>query len=93
MIRSFKCRETKRIWDGQVSHKLPREIQDRALRKLRQLDAALVLDDLRNPPSNHLETLKGNHKGQMSIRINDQWRICFCWSEGEVTEVEIIDYH
>ena len=93
MIRSFKCKETKRIWEGRVSLNLPHEIQDRALRKLRQLDAALILDDLKNPPSNHLETLKGNYKGHMSIRINGQWRICFCWNDGEVTEVEIIDYH
>ena len=93
MIRSFRRRETKRIWEGQISLKLPRDIQDRALRKLRQLDAALVLDDLKNPPSNHLETLKGNNKGRMSVRVNDQWRICFRWNDGEVTAIEIIDYH
>lgn len=93
MIRSFKCRETERIWEGQVSRKLPRDIQDRALRKLRQLDAAMVMDDLKNPPSNHLEALKGNRKGQLSIRINDQWRVCFHWQDNEATEVEFIDYH
>lgn len=93
MIRSFRCRETEKIWDGQISRRLPRDIQDRALRKLRQLDAALTLDDLRNPPSNHLEALKADRKGYMSIRINGQWRICFCWNDGEATEVEIVDYH
>ena len=63
------------------------------MRKLRQLDAAMTLDDLRQPPSNRLEALKGNRRGQFSIRINDQWRICFLWSEGEAREVEIVDYH
>ncbi len=93
MIRFFGCKETEKIWEGQSSRRLPHDIQNRALRKLRQLDAALILDDLKNPPSNHLEALKGARKGQMSIRINDQWRICFYWSDGEATEVEIIDYH
>lgn len=93
MIGSYNCKETAAIWQGRASRKLPRLIQDRALRKLRQLDAALTLDDLRNPPSNHLEMLKGNRKGKMSIRINDQWRLCFDWHDGEVTEVEIVDYH
>lgn len=93
MIRSFKCAETEKIWKGLVSRKLPRDIQDRALRKLRQLDAAATLDDLRNPPGNNLEVLKGNRKGQMSIRVNDQWRVCFRWEDGEATEAEIVDYH
>lgn len=93
MIRSFGCKETEKIWEGQASRKLPRDIQNRALRKLRQLDAAMVLDDLKNPLSNHLEALKGNRKGQMSIRINDQWRVCFRWEDGEATGVEIVDYH
>jgi toxin HigB-1 len=93
MIRSFLCKETENIWAGQVSRKLPRNIQDRALRKLRQLDAALTLEDLRNPPSNHLENLKGDKKGRMSIRINNQWRLCFHWYDGEATEIEIVDYH
>jgi proteic killer suppression protein len=92
MISSFKCRETARLWRGERSTKFPQEIQDRALRKLRQLDAALTLEDLRNPPGNRVELLKGTRKGQMSIRINDQWRICFRWSEGEAREVEIVDY-
>jgi proteic killer suppression protein len=93
MIKSFRCKETERVWEGQASRKLPRDIQDRALIKLRQLDAALTMDDLRNPPSNHLEALKGDRKGQWSIRINAQWRVCFQWQNGEAHEVEIIDYH
>jgi len=93
MIKSFACEETEEIWHGRVSRKLPRQIQERALRKLRQLDAARVLDDLRNPPSNHLEFLKSDRKGQLSIRINDQWRICFGWEHGDVVDVEIVDYH
>jgi proteic killer suppression protein len=93
MIRSFRCKETERIWQGQSSRKFPGNIQDRALRKLRQLDAAMTIADLRNPPSNWLEALKGDRKGQWSIRINDQWRVCFRWTDGEVNEVEIVDYH
>ncbi len=77
MIGSIKCVETRRIWQGESSRKFPGEIHDRALRKLRQLDAATTLDDLRNPPGNRLEMLKGSRIGQMSIRINNQWRICF----------------
>jgi proteic killer suppression protein len=93
MIRSFGCKDTELIWQGQSSRRFPSDIQDRALRKLRQLDAALTIADLRNPPSNRLETLKGDRKGQWSIRINDQWRICFRWTEGEASGVEIVDYH
>ena len=93
MIRSFKSKETEAIWQGQVSRRLPREIQDRALRKLRQLDASQTLDDLRNPPGNRLEALSGDRAGQMSIRINDQWRLCFIWRDGDATDVEIADYH
>jgi proteic killer suppression protein len=93
MIRSFSCRETEGIWQGRSSRKVPRDVQDRALRKLRQLDAAKTLEDLRNPPGNRLEALKGNRTGQMSIRINDQWRICFRWSSGDAAQVEIADYH
>jgi proteic killer suppression protein len=93
MIRDFEDRETERIWHGQRSRKFPGDIQDRALRKLRQLDASLTLDDLRNPPGNRLEPLKGDRKGQWSIRINDQWRICFLWNDGEARNVEIADYH
>ena len=93
MIKSLKCKETKGIWEGLTSRRLPSDVQERAFRKLRQLDAAITLDDLREPPSNHLEALKGNRKGQMSIRINKQWRVCFIWQDGEAAEVEIIDYH
>lgn len=93
MIRSFSCEETERIWEGRISRVFPPDIQDRALRKLRQLDAALTLDDLKNPPGNRLEVLKGDRKGQMSIRINNQWRICFLWRNGEADDVEIVDYH
>ena len=90
MIRSFRCKETERVWQGQSSRKFPSEIQVRALRKLRQLDAAATIEDLRNPPGNHPELLKGKRAGQMSIRINDQWQICFrCDAE----DVEIVDYH
>jgi len=93
VIRSFRCRETEKVWSGEVSRKFPGDIQDRALRKLRQLDAAGTSDDLRNPPGNRLEVLKGNRKGQMSLRINDQWRICFVWADGDAADVEIVDYH
>lgn len=93
MIRSFACKETKKIWDGVRSRAFPSDMQDRALRKLRMLDAAQNVNDLRVPPSNHLEALKGNRKGQMSIRVNDQWRICFIWQDNEAHEVEIVDYH
>ena len=93
MIRSFRCKETERIWQGQRSRKFPGEMQDRALRKLRQLDASTTLDDLRNPPGNRLEALRGDRKGQWSLRINDQWRICFAWQECDAHNVEIVDYH
>ena len=93
MIRSFRCKETEKLWQGQSSRKFPGDIQDRALRKLRQLDAAVTMADLRNPPSNRLEALKGDRKGQWSLRINDQWRVCFHWTEGEASDVEIVDYH
>lgn len=93
MITSFVCKETEGIWNGQSSRKFPQDMQERALRKLRQLNAALTLADLQNPPSNRLKQLKGDRKGQMSIRINDQWRICFKWKVGEASAVEIVDYH
>jgi toxin HigB-1 len=94
MIRSFSSADTQRIWQGQSSRKFPGDIQDRALRKLRQLDAAVTLEDLRNPPGNRLEILKGrNRAGQMSIRINDRWRICFRWVDHDAWDVEIVDYH
>ena len=93
MIRSFRCNETERVWQGYSSRKFPGDIQDRAIRKLRQLDAAATIEDLRNPPGNRLEALKGKRAGQMSIRINDQWRICFRWLAGDAEDVEIVDYH
>jgi toxin HigB-1 len=93
MIQSFGSVETERIWSGQRSRKFPPDIQGTALRKLRLLNQARSLNDLRVPPGNRLEALKGNLEGQHSIRINDQWRICFIWSEGGPRDVEIVDYH
>lgn len=94
MIESFKCKETQKIWKGTVSKKLPRQIQDIARRKLRMMNNAKSLNDLRLPPSNHLEALRGNRKGQYSIRINKQWRICFQWhSSCVITQVAVVDYH
>jgi len=93
MIISFSCKETQGIWEGKASRRLPRDIQDRAFRKLRQLHTARTLEDLKEPPSNYLEALKGDRKGQMSIRINKQWRVCFVWDGSDAAEVEIADYH
>jgi toxin HigB-1 len=93
MILNFADKETERIWAGDVSRRLPTEIQSIARRKLRMINNARRLDDLRIPPANRLEALKGNMKGQHSIRINDQWRICFRWSESGVADVGIVDYH
>ena len=93
MIRNFKCEQTELIWQGQVSRKLPSSIQLKARRKLRMLNNSRVLNDLRIPPANRLEKLKGNKSGQYSIRINDQWRICFAWDNGDALNVEIVDYH
>ncbi len=93
MIRSFRDKETERIWRGQRSHKFPANLQERALRKLRQTDASLTLEDLRNPPGNQLEALRADRAGQWSIRVNDQWRVCVRWSDGEAHDVEIVDYH
>jgi len=93
VIKSFKCRETERIYNQIQSKKLPHQIQRLALRKLQVLDYATDINDLRIPPSNHLEMLRGNRKGQRSIRINKQWRICFQWKQGHAYDVEITDYH
>jgi proteic killer suppression protein len=93
MIRSFRDRETRKIWNGERSRRLPGEIQDVALRKLRQLNRSMRLEDLRIPPGNGLEALTKDRKGQHSIRINQQWRICFRWSDGGCEDVEICDYH
>ena len=93
MIRTFADKETERVWNGVISRRLPNQIQAIARRKLRMLDAAQRLDDLRIPPANRLEPLRGKRAGQHSIRINDQWRICFVWYEGQCDKVEIVDYH
>lgn len=93
MIRSFKSEETEKIFNRQRSRKLPQDIQQVALRKLRMLNRAVTLDDLRIPPANRLEKLRGDREGQWSIRLNDQWRICFAWRDGEADDVEIVDYH
>ncbi len=93
MIRSFKDKETQKIFERQRSRKLPPEIQQVALRKLRMINRAETLQDLRVPPANRLENLRGNRAGQHSIRINDQWRICFEWRNGDAWNVEIVDYH
>jgi proteic killer suppression protein len=93
MIRSFGDKEAEKIWAGEASRRLAGNIQTVARRKLRMLNNAATLDDLRIPPANRLEALRGNRKSQHSIRINDQWRICFRWNEGDAYEVEIVDYH
>ncbi|EDY18411.1 plasmid maintenance system killer [Chthoniobacter flavus Ellin428] len=93
MIQDFRDKETERIWNGKGSRRFPADIQRVAVRKLLQLSASEVLSDLRVPPGNRLEALKGGRAGQHSIRINDQWRICFVWKDGQAHEVEIVDYH
>ena len=93
MILSFGDKETERIWDGEVSRRLPIAIQLIARRKLRMINNARRLDDLRIPPANRLEALKGDMKGQHSIRVNDQWRVCFRWSDAGVSDVQILDFH
>jgi proteic killer suppression protein len=93
MIRRFRDAETEKIWHGVGSRRVANDIQAVALRKLRILNNAKVLDDLRVPPGNRLERLRGDRVGQWSIRINDQWRICFYWTDGGPDDVEIVDYH
>ena len=93
VIKTFKDKETEKIFRGYFSRKFPHDIQRLAARKLEQIDAATVLDTLRIPPSNHLEALRGNRRGQHSIRINDQWRVCFVWQDSNAFNVEIVDYH
>ncbi|MBI5418116.1 type II toxin-antitoxin system RelE/ParE family toxin [Candidatus Poribacteria bacterium] len=93
MIKSFKCKETEKIYNRLFSQKLPQDIQKVALKKLWMLDATTALEDLKIPPSNHLESLRDDRKGQHSIRINQQWRICFKWHDGNSYNVEIVDYH
>ncbi len=93
MIESFKCKETEKVLGRQFSKKLPTNIQRVAFRKLRMLNRSSTIRDLRVPPSNHLEALSGKRKGQHSIRINRQWRICFNWKDNSAYNVEIVDYH
>ena len=93
MIKSFKDKETEKLFNRNFSKKLPQNLQHLARRKLVMLDAAPELNALRIPPGNRLEALKGGRKGQHSIRINDQWRVCFRWKTGDAYDVEIADYH
>ncbi|MGD9579450.1 MAG: type II toxin-antitoxin system RelE/ParE family toxin [Syntrophorhabdus sp.] len=93
MIKTFRDKETEKVFNRQISSKLPQDIQRVARKKLVILDAAVELNDLRTPPGNRLEALKGNRKGQHSVRINAQWRICFKWRDGDAYDAEITDYH
>ena len=93
MIISFRSKETEKIWNGMVSRKFPIKIQDIARRKLRMINNSIDIADLRIPPANRLEKMKGNLSEFYSIRINSQWRIIFIWENGNALEVEIIDYH
>lgn len=93
LIRSFGSLETERFFETGRSRRLPPEVLKRAVMRLTQLDAATSLDDVRFPPSNRLEALKGSRHGQWSLRINDRWRICFRFVDGDAFEVEIVDYH
>ena len=93
MIKSFKCKETQKVFQRSFSRKLPQTIQKTAYRKLALLHSARELKDLLLPPANCLEPLYGDRQGQHSIRINEQWRICFIWQDGDAYEVEIVDYH
>ncbi len=93
MIKTFKCKETEGIYEGRLSRRLPQEIQRAAARKLEMLSAATRLESLKVPPGNRLEKLSGDRAGQYSIRINEQWRVCFVWNDGDPYDVEIVDYH
>lgn len=93
MILGFACEETRKLFEGFVSTKFPPDIQRKAAQKLALLHAAVTLQDLRIFPGNRLEKLRGNREGQYSIRINDQWRLCFYWEDGNASDVEIVDYH
>jgi proteic killer suppression protein len=93
MIQSFKCKETEKVFRGLISRKFPADILTRSFNKLAGIHAATTLNDLKSPPSNHLELLVGDRTGQYSIRINDKYRICFKWMDGTADEVEIVDYH
>jgi proteic killer suppression protein len=93
VIQNFKDKEAQKVFERKHSRKLPLDIQQVALRKLRMLNRAETLQDLRVPPANRLERLVGDREGQYSIRVNDQWRICFVWQDGDALDVEIVDYH
>lgn len=93
MITSFYDNESQKVWNGEFSRKLPNDIQQVARRKLRMLNNSNKIDDLRIPPQNRLEKLSNDREGQWSIRINDQWRVCFLWYKGTASRVEICDYH
>lgn len=93
MIRSFRDQQTENTFRRERVKRFSQDVQRAALRKLLILDAAESLDDLRVPPGNRIEKLKGDRQGQNSIRVNDQWRICFVWSDGDAHDVEITDYH
>jgi proteic killer suppression protein len=93
VIKTFNNDETQKIYQRHRSRKLPSDIQQVALRKLRMINNAVTINDLRAPPANRLEKLSGNRAGQWSIRINDQWRVCFRWEDNNAYDVEIADYH
>lgn len=93
MIKSIADTETERVFRREFSQRLPSDIQSVASRKLRMLNNASTVNDLRSPPANRLEKLSGRREGQYSIRINDQWRVCFAWHDGDAYDVEIVDYH
>lgn len=92
MIRTFRCKDTQALFEGRCPHQWL-AVRAQAERRLAQLDAAVTLDFLRAPPSNRLEPLKGDRQGQWSIRVNDRWRVCFTWRDGDAHDVEIVDYH
>jgi proteic killer suppression protein len=93
VIKTFKCAETYKIWKGEVSKKIAQNIQNTVRRKLRMMNNAYNINDLRIPPANHLEKLKGNRKNQYSIKVNDQFRICFEFQDGNCFNIETVDYH
>lgn len=93
MIKGFRSKEAEKLWNRERSSKLPANIQSKSRNKLAQIDAAIQVEDLRFPPGNRLEALSGRRSGQHSIRINQQWRICFRWEAGHAHEIEIVDYH
>ena len=93
MIASFRDKETERLWRLGKSRRIPADLERRAFKKLAILNAAVALENLRVPPGNQLEALRGNCAGQHSVRINDQYRVCFVWRDGNAFDVEIVDYH